>query len=786
MSPTVDGMRARGGREAGRTTRPRRLAGILAAVATLAGVALVGASGSAAAPAIVAETCAVSGPVTESGSVLISHPMVPEITGADLPVTVTAAPSAPDAINPGDLLHVTTEVELDLSTIADDVLEHRVKPGVVAAGFPNLAPSAWVELDLHDVTFEVGHPDGTAPVGSPDVTSPASAGSASWTDDGVRLRLDHLRVDTRDPQPATAAALTWTVQDGGGAPPRTLSFRPGPVTFTATVSVGLLFYDAPVVGAVTAPWSCTPDEPATPLTEVAVVDDPVPSTTTPTTGSTTSVAPTTTAAPTTTTTWPAGPTTPACAISGFGRYGGYTGITLDATGYFRTEQIDGRWWLVDPDGHPFFSQGINHTTFTGTPDRYGNTPYHDAAVARYGTAERWAEAQLERMDEWGYNTLGAWSDSTFYDDAPYALLLGLTGQNFGTGEMQDLFDPGWEAGVRSQAAAAAAVHGDNPLLLGYWSDNELHFGPDWRELHLFDSYLSRPLAAPGKQQLLAFLHDRYPTFDALRADFTTTATTWADLDAPSTVTDWTDTGGEATRAAWVGLVAERYFSVTADAIRDADPNHLFLGPRFLAQTTGTPVLEAAARHVDVASFNLYPLRPELIAPLRNADPTYLPVDGALAAQAALLDRPILISEWSFRAADSGLPNTWPPLFPTLEDQSQRAGAYEAYVEALLATDWVVGQHWFEHADEPPAGRFDGEDSNFGLVDNRDDPYPLLTAVSKVMHDCAFARLLAPAPTTDTSDPEPTSTAAPTTGAPATGTAATGAPVAVAARPRFTG
>ncbi len=89
MSPTVDGMRARGGREAGRTTRPRRLAGILAALATLAGVALVGASGSAAAPAIVAETCAVSGPVTESGSVLISHPMVPEITGADLPVTVT-------------------------------------------------------------------------------------------------------------------------------------------------------------------------------------------------------------------------------------------------------------------------------------------------------------------------------------------------------------------------------------------------------------------------------------------------------------------------------------------------------------------------------------------------------------------------------------------------------------------------------------------------------------------------------------------------------------------------
>jgi hypothetical protein len=37
----------------------------------------------------------------------------------------------------------------------------------------------------------------------------------------------------------------------------------------------------------------------------------------------------------------------------------------------------------------------------------------------------------------------------------------------------------------------------------------------------------------------------------------------------------------------------------------------------------------------------------------------------------------------------------------------------------------VGAHWFEYADEPATGRFDGEDDNWGLVDVHDDLYPAL-------------------------------------------------------------
>ncbi len=54
------------------------------------------------------------------------------------------------------------------------------------------------------------------------------------------------------------------------------------------------------------------------------------------------------------------------------RYGGYTkGPKLKATGFFRTEKVNEKWWMVDPEGYIFFSHGpanvrmANMTTLTG-------------------------------------------------------------------------------------------------------------------------------------------------------------------------------------------------------------------------------------------------------------------------------------------------------------------------------------------------------------------------------------------------------------------------------------
>lgn len=54
------------------------------------------------------------------------------------------------------------------------------------------------------------------------------------------------------------------------------------------------------------------------------------------------------------------------------RFGGFKdGPKLDATGYFRVEKYNGKWWMVDPEGYLFYSHGpanvrmANMTTATG-------------------------------------------------------------------------------------------------------------------------------------------------------------------------------------------------------------------------------------------------------------------------------------------------------------------------------------------------------------------------------------------------------------------------------------
>ena len=48
------------------------------------------------------------------------------------------------------------------------------------------------------------------------------------------------------------------------------------------------------------------------------------------------------------------------------RFGGWTGVTSKATGFFRVEKIDGRWWFIDPDGNAFIEPlGDSHSGLGG-------------------------------------------------------------------------------------------------------------------------------------------------------------------------------------------------------------------------------------------------------------------------------------------------------------------------------------------------------------------------------------------------------------------------------------
>jgi hypothetical protein len=80
----------------------------------------------------------------------------------------------------------------------------------------------------------------------------------------------------------------------------------------------------------------------------------------------------------------------------------------------------------------------------------------------------------------------------------------------------------------------------------------------------------------------------------------------------------------------------------------------------------------------------------------------------------------------------GLPNTKGGAIP-VPNQRARADGYERYVTQALNVPCVVGLHWFQYTDQPVLGRaLDGENSNYGVVDNDDEPhFELVTRMSQV-------------------------------------------------------
>jgi hypothetical protein len=410
-------------------------------------------------------------------------------------------------------------------------------------------------------------------------------------------------------------------------------------------------------------------------------------------------------------------------------YGGLAAVTLPATGRFRTDHVGTRFWLVTPLGHPFFSFGINGLSPMGDlSPALGKSPYAETVTRKYPDAAAWAVGTLARLRLWGLNTLGAWSDPTSLSERmPYTVVLDVA-----RGALPDVWDGPFMVQGWKSVLDEVLRRRDDPYLVGYFLDNELSWGPDQHGLgDLLQQMMRLPLNAPGKQKMVDLLWSRHGADAAdLGRAWGISITSQADLTSR---TDWpappTD-AARADRSACIRAIADQYFTFAAGAIRAVDPSHLILGSRFVSWTLPPEVLDAASAAVDVVSVNHYEFDP-LFAKVAQGLDRFIPV-GSLGG--AWIDeiltrtpKPVLISEFGYRADDSGLPNSMPPRMPVLRTQTERADQFEAYLARAQQEGKIVGAHWFQWVDEPATGRADGENSNWGLVDVQDQPYAALTA-----------------------------------------------------------
>ena len=385
------------------------------------------------------------------------------------------------------------------------------------------------------------------------------------------------------------------------------------------------------------------------------------------------------------------------------RYGGFASRKEKATGFFHTAKIDGRWWLVDPEGCLFLHRAVNSVSMLRP------TAAQAAWKEKFASEPQWAEQTTELLRSHGFNGLGAWSDTeklrAVSQPLPYTRIWnfmsaygkkrGGTHQKAGhTGYPGDcifVFDPEFAAFCDEHARQLEKEKND-PFLLGHFSDNEL----PWRADVLI-RYLALPATDPGHQAALQWLRARRGKE--------------ADVDDIK----------PADLSAFLEFMAERYFRIVAQAIKRHDPNHLYLGARFHGSALRMlEVFRAAGKHVDVVSVNYYH--------------AWSPDPQRMAKWASEAGKPFLITEWYAKGEDSGMANTsgagW-----LVKTQRDRGLFYENFTLGLMDSKNCVGWHWFKYIDNDPTDTQadpSNKDSNKGILNNRYEPYaPLLDSMKAI-------------------------------------------------------
>ena len=410
----------------------------------------------------------------------------------------------------------------------------------------------------------------------------------------------------------------------------------------------------------------------------------------------------------------------------FDSYGGLENISLEKKGYFYLDHIGDFWFFVDPEGHPFYSIGVDCVS--------PNEPYYkDNIIPQYGGLATWTEEIENRLKNWGFNTIGSWSIVDYFRGKfPYTVVLSIAGANWQTGAMPDFYSQEFTDRVKNIVKTTVRKYKDDPYLLGFFLDNELHWGPDWRIPYmLFDEYIAMEKDSPGKIGVVNFLKSRYGTIEKFNQEWGTNFNEFQDLYNVTTLPHYTpgDQPGR-DRSDFLKLLATIYFSTAYNAIKKEAPHALILGCRLVSASTPKEVVEVAGKYVDVMSVNFYDIADDWEYVLPEGLHMLSPREW-LENFYAVGGRPVLISEFGYRALDAPPPGTWPPIYPRLPDQKSRADATRIYLENTYKRDFILGAHWFELLDQPPEGRFDGENSNFGLLNRYDDPY---TEVIRVFQD----------------------------------------------------
>ena len=398
-------------------------------------------------------------------------------------------------------------------------------------------------------------------------------------------------------------------------------------------------------------------------------------------------------------------------------YGGRMDITLEATGFFRVEKIGDRWWLIDPEGHPYMAAGMGYVC-PGTSDGQ-----RAVSMKIYGSDARWAEDAANTLkNDFGFTAVTHISRPDLLNQTPnkipyshthsflshYARNVGAAAPGAGHHTFCDngtmpVFDPMFTVHCDMMAKKITAEFKDDPYFLGYMSDNELPIS-----ILMLDNSITLDPENSRAVYTYAVAHAWLRAMTG--KEFVTTADITDEL-----------------RSRYCEFVYDRYFRLVTEAIRKYDQNHLYLGCRFMFPGyTREGFIRSAGRWCDVLTMNYYFVwepQPELIK-------MWAEVSG----------RPFMVTEFYLKGMDSGLPNTsgagW-----NGKTQTDRADYYSSYVMKLIESAQCVGWSWLQYWDNDPDNKKADPtsiNSNKGIYNSDFKPYTALTDRMRLINKHMYA------------------------------------------------
>ncbi|MET0461605.1 MAG: hypothetical protein ABW007_00570, partial [Chitinophagaceae bacterium] len=241
-----------------------------------------------------------------------------------------------------------------------------------------------------------------------------------------------------------------------------------------------------------------------------------------------------------------------------------------------------------------------------------------------------------------------------------------------------------------------AKNKDDKNLYGYFSDNELPF-----EKTALDRYLNKKDTADAG----CMAAKRWMAEQGLRKENI----------------------NDSIRHEFLGVVADKYYSIVSKAIKKYDPNHLYLGSRLhFYELTVKPFFKAVGKYVDVIAINYYRVWTPVIEDMRKWE--------------EWSGKPFIVTEWYTKGEDAGLTNYagagW-----IVHTQRDRGLFYQNFALALLESKNCVGFHWFKYQDNDPENKKvdpSNYDANKGIVTSDYSVYKPLTDLMKELNTRVYS------------------------------------------------